>query len=68
MLLGFVEQIGHDVSSIAESIMEYALDEDTLVESDVEEAGVVVVADKVLRRAREHDDEDDAEHDNSGSE
>jgi hypothetical protein len=36
--------------------MEHALDEDTLVESDVEETGVVVVADKVLRRVREHDD------------
>jgi len=71
ILLGFVEEIGHGVgSSIAESIMEHAIDDDdnTLVETEEEEAeeadqtGLVIVADSVVRycqQARQEDGVDD---------
>jgi len=55
ILLGFVQEIGHDVSSIAESIMEHAIDEDTLVETKADQTGLAIVADHVVRRAQEHD-------------
>ncbi|KAK0716191.1 hypothetical protein B0H67DRAFT_539094 [Lasiosphaeris hirsuta] len=55
MLLGFVQEIGHDVSSIAESIMEHAIDEDTLVGTEADQTGLAIVADNVIRRAQQHD-------------
>lgn len=55
-LLGFVEQIGHDVSSIAtESIMEHAIEEDESVEPQADVVGVAVMADHVVRRTQEDD-------------
>ncbi|KAK0720676.1 hypothetical protein B0H67DRAFT_643900 [Lasiosphaeris hirsuta] len=55
MLLGFVQEIGHDVSSIAESIMEHAIDEDTLVGTEADQTGLAIVAENVIRRAQQHD-------------
>lgn len=56
-LLGFVEQIGHDVESI-ESILEHAVEEDAGIAEEAEEAnmtGLAVISDEVVRRAQEND-------------
>ena len=56
MLLGFVQEIGHDVSSIAESIMEHSInDEDTPMETEADYTGLAIVADKAVRLAQQHD-------------
>jgi hypothetical protein len=55
MLLGFVQEIGHDVSSIAKSIIEHAINNDTIVETEADQTGLAIVADKVLRHAQQHD-------------
>jgi len=56
ILLGFVQEIGHDVSSIAESIMEHGMnDEDTPMETEADYTGLAIVADKAVRLAQQHD-------------
>jgi len=72
MLLGFVQKLGHDVSSIDESIMDHAIEEEEGGPADREPdpSGLAIVADQVVRRAQEHDGFDyEAElEDENGSE
>jgi hypothetical protein len=67
-LLGFVEQIGHDISSIAESIMEHAIEEEESVKPQADEVGVAVMADHVVRRTQEEDGFDYEEEQSSEDE
>ena len=53
-LLGFVEQIGHDVESI-ESILEHAGEEDAGITEEANMTGLAVISDEVVRRAQEND-------------
>ncbi|KAK0727099.1 hypothetical protein B0T26DRAFT_638862 [Lasiosphaeria miniovina] len=58
ILLGFVNEIGHDVSSIAKSTMEHAIEEEEEggpADQGPDQLGLAVVADRVVRRAQEHD-------------
>jgi hypothetical protein len=56
MLLGFVQELGHDVSSIAESIMEHAIeDEEGPADAEPDLLGVAILTDQVVRRTQEHD-------------
>lgn len=74
MLLGFIQELGHDVNSIDESIMDHAIEEEEGWPADREPdpSGLAIVADQVVRRAQEHDgfdyeaeleDEDESEDD-----
>ncbi|KAK5656807.1 hypothetical protein OQA88_4355 [Cercophora sp. LCS_1] len=56
MLLGFVQELGHDVSSITESIMDHAIEEEGgPADPEPDPSGLAIVADQVVRRAQEHD-------------
>ncbi|KAK0706929.1 hypothetical protein B0T26DRAFT_728620, partial [Lasiosphaeria miniovina] len=56
LLLGFVNEIGHEVSSIAESIMEHAIEEEGGSANLVpDQSGLVVVAGQVVRRTQKYD-------------
>lgn len=71
-LLGFVEQIGHDVKSIADSIMEHAVEEDDNVANEPDMSGIAVISDEIVHRAQENDgydyedDPEDEENENVG--
>lgn len=60
-LLGFIEEIGHDVSHIsdtdpiAKSIMEHAIEEEGNPNAEPDPTGVMIVASEAVRRAREDD-------------
>lgn len=70
ILLGFVQEIGDDSSSsIAESIMEHAIDDgDAIVETGADQTGLAIVADKVIRHTRQRDDSLDDDDDDDDSE
>jgi hypothetical protein len=53
-LLGFVEQIGHDVESI-ESILEHGVEEDAGIAEEANMTGLAVISDEVVRRLQEND-------------
>ncbi|KAK3365034.1 hypothetical protein B0T24DRAFT_560705 [Lasiosphaeria ovina] len=56
MLLGFVQELGHDVSSIAESIMDHAIEEEEgPANPEPDPSGLAIVADQVVRRTQEND-------------
>ncbi|KAK3358196.1 hypothetical protein B0T25DRAFT_517471 [Lasiosphaeria hispida] len=55
MLLGFVQELGHDVGSIAESIMEHAIEDGGPVDPEPDPSGLAIVADQVVRQTQEHD-------------
>ncbi|KAK0717373.1 hypothetical protein B0T26DRAFT_751448 [Lasiosphaeria miniovina] len=56
MLLGFINEIGHDISNIAESIMEHAIEEERgPANPGPEQPGLAIVADQVVRRTQEYD-------------
>ena len=66
-LLGFVEELGQDVESIAESILDNAIEEDGPWQPDP--IGVAVVTSEVIRRTQEQDGydyEDENEGENEG--
>jgi HNH endonuclease len=69
-LLGFVEQIGHDVKSITDSIMEHAIEEDDDVANEPDMSGIAVISDEIVHRAQENDgyDYDDSEGEEDYSE
>lgn len=54
MLLGFVNEIGHDVKSIADSIMKHAIEDDISddTEADADQTGLAIVAHEVVRRTK----------------
>lgn len=56
MLLGFIQELGHDVSSIEESIMDHAIEEEgEAADREPDPSGLAIIADQVVRRAQEHD-------------
>ncbi|KAK3375730.1 hypothetical protein B0T24DRAFT_591433 [Lasiosphaeria ovina] len=68
MLLGFAHEIGHNVNSIAESIMEHAIEEEGGPADPAPDLSeLAIVAGEVVRRTQDHDGFDyDAEMEDEG--
>ncbi|OIW30165.1 hypothetical protein CONLIGDRAFT_644179 [Coniochaeta ligniaria NRRL 30616] len=66
VLVGFIQEIGHDVESIAESLLEHGIEEDSdSTEPDI--SGIAIVIREVIHRVRENEEyEYDEDEDDDG--